>query len=82
VKIIMSRLGKLFDRGTRGFHFSSIVAWRATNDPWLWALHDHQVTNSMLVTDDEDDDVSASEGMEGLVADAKHNTELFTSVLR
>jgi hypothetical protein len=52
---------------------------RATNDPWLWALHDHQVTNSMLVTDDEDD-VSASEGMEGLVADAKQNTKLFTSV--
>jgi 2,3-bisphosphoglycerate-dependent phosphoglycerate mutase len=50
---------------------------RATNDPWLWALHDHQVTNSMLVTDDEDDDVSASEGMEGLVADAKHNTDQF-----
>jgi 2,3-bisphosphoglycerate-dependent phosphoglycerate mutase len=56
---------------------------RATNDPWLWALHDHQVTNSMLVSNDEDDgDTDTDEqGMEGLVADAKENTELFSSVL-
>eukprot|EP00978_Attheya_sp_CCMP212_P033796 scaffold138328_cov55-Attheya_sp.AAC.1 len=56
---------------------------RAVNDPWMWALHDHQVTNIMLVTDDDTEnegDISESdEGMEGLVADAKHTTELFSS---
>jgi 2,3-bisphosphoglycerate-dependent phosphoglycerate mutase len=41
---------------------------RAANDPWLWALHDHQVATSLL--SDE------GEGLDN-IEEARHNTELF-----
>lgn len=52
---------------------------RAANDPWLWALYDHQVTRSMLVDDglQEESNEMAPEGLEGLEAEARHNTEVF-----
>jgi 2,3-bisphosphoglycerate-dependent phosphoglycerate mutase len=52
---------------------------RAANDPWLWALHDHQVERSMLVAPNEDNeeaDLSAdAEALEGMEQEAKQNTE-------
>lgn len=54
---------------------------RAANDPWLWALHDHQVAKSLLV-DEEAENISAEgEGMEGLEEEARHNTEIFSHAL-
>jgi 2,3-bisphosphoglycerate-dependent phosphoglycerate mutase len=58
---------------------------RAANDPWLWALHDHQVAQSMLVSDDNDiynDEDSILEGLDGVEEEAKHNTEVFSSALQ
>lgn len=53
---------------------------RAANDPWLWALHDHQVARSMLVADG--DDTGDGEGLTGLEDEAKHNTEVFSTALK
>ena len=72
------------DRKKRSF----LERRRAANDPWLWALHDNQVDESML----EGDDGDANEGAEGLELDesienlkemaleALENTKLFSSV--
>lgn len=56
---------------------------RAANDPFLWALNDHEVTSRMLIGDENDaaDDV-APEGLNGLEEEAKRNTELFSSALK
>lgn len=55
---------------------------RAANDPYLWALHDHEVSRKMLFgTDDTLDDVQP-EGLDGLEEEAKRNTELFSSALK
>ena len=56
---------------------------RAANDPWLWALHDHQVARSMLIeAEDDDDDDDLEEGFEGLKEEARRNTLLFSSALK
>jgi Histidine phosphatase superfamily (branch 1) len=49
---------------------------RAANDPFVWALHDHQVKRSMLVESEE------AIGLEGLEEEVKHNTETFSSALQ
>jgi 2,3-bisphosphoglycerate-dependent phosphoglycerate mutase len=59
---------------------------RAANDPWLWALHDHQVEESMLLGGggERENNVAEGEDGEGLVGleeEAKHNTEVFSSAL-
>jgi len=54
---------------------------RAANDPWLWALHDNEVAQSMLVKD-EGQDERPLEGMDGLVEEAARNTELFSPSVR
>jgi 2,3-bisphosphoglycerate-dependent phosphoglycerate mutase len=54
---------------------------RAANDPWLWALHDHQVARSMLVGEGDNNFENAEEGLVGLEEEAKQNTELFSSAL-
>ena len=53
---------------------------RAANDPWLWALHDHQVARSMLI-EPEDEDI-LDEEFEGLKEEARRNTVLFSSALK
>jgi 2,3-bisphosphoglycerate-dependent phosphoglycerate mutase len=53
---------------------------RTANDPWLWALHDHQVARSMLI--EPEDDVDVDEGFEGLEEEARSNTALFSASLR
>jgi 2,3-bisphosphoglycerate-dependent phosphoglycerate mutase len=53
---------------------------RTANDPWLWALHDHQVARSMLIEPEDDDGLG--EGYEGLEEEARSNTALFSSTLR
>ena len=53
---------------------------RAANDPWMWALHDHQVAVSMLEGSNvasNSDDMTETEGLEGLEEEARKNTELF-----
>jgi 2,3-bisphosphoglycerate-dependent phosphoglycerate mutase len=62
---------------------------RAANDPWLWALHDDQVSPSMLLVNggttagacdtDVGDSAAALEGTEGLEDEARHNTEVFAA---
>eukprot|EP00471_Norrisiella_sphaerica_P009701 CAMPEP_0184496150 /NCGR_PEP_ID=MMETSP0113_2-20130426/33234_1 /TAXON_ID=91329 /ORGANISM="Norrisiella sphaerica, Strain BC52" /LENGTH=414 /DNA_ID=CAMNT_0026882663 /DNA_START=116 /DNA_END=1359 /DNA_ORIENTATION=- len=63
---------------------------RAANDPWLWALYDHQVDKSMLVGDaetagatregeDDGERDEAADGFDGIEEEAKMNTELFSS---
>jgi hypothetical protein len=60
---------------------------RAANDPWLWALHDDQVDQSMLVTQvatvngDNESEASVLEGLAGVEEEAKHNTKVFGSTL-
>jgi 2,3-bisphosphoglycerate-dependent phosphoglycerate mutase len=55
---------------------------RAANDPFLWALHDHEVSSKMLFgTEDALSDVEP-EGLDGLEEEAKRNTELFSSALK
>jgi hypothetical protein len=67
---------------------------RAANDPWLWALHDDQVSRSMLLgngTAGTSQTESAAqvdgeppvvlEGLEGLEEEAMHNTEVFAASL-
>lgn len=84
--------GARFDRiGTgkfRGIYISDerkkrsfLERRRAANDPWLWALHDHQVARSMLVGGVEEDQ-GTPEGLVGLEEEAKQNTELFSSALK
>jgi 2,3-bisphosphoglycerate-dependent phosphoglycerate mutase len=56
---------------------------RAANDPWLWALHDHQVAREMLLGDDDGSSMEfPSEGLVGLEEEAKKNTQLFSSALK
>lgn len=55
---------------------------RAANDPWLWALHDHQVAESMLVKDQGEEEFADGEGLAGLEEEAKHNTQVFSSTLK
>lgn len=62
------------DRKKRNF----LERRRAANDPFLWALHDHEVTRGMLIGDDTVDE-AAPEGLYGLEEEAKRNTELFSS---
>jgi 2,3-bisphosphoglycerate-dependent phosphoglycerate mutase len=55
---------------------------RAANDPFLWALHDHEVSCKMLFgTEDALSDVEP-EGLDGLEEEAKRNTELFSSAMK
>ncbi|GKZ00674.1 hypothetical protein MPSEU_001019500 [Mayamaea pseudoterrestris] len=58
---------------------------RASNDPWLWALHDDQVDKSMLLNPEADDATSVDamnvDGMDGVEEEAKHNTEIFGASL-
>jgi 2,3-bisphosphoglycerate-dependent phosphoglycerate mutase len=54
---------------------------RAANDPWMWALHDHQVKASMLVGNTVDEPngeaTSDEDDLEALKEEARKNTELF-----
>ena len=54
---------------------------RAANDPWVWALHDHQVARSLLIDEDTLDEDGDGEGMAGLEEEARHNTEVFSHTL-
>jgi 2,3-bisphosphoglycerate-dependent phosphoglycerate mutase len=75
------------DRKKRSF----LERRRAANDPFLWALDDHQVTKSMLLPgssssskdDDGDRDMEEEEvvDMDGHEEEAKRNTELYSSVM-
>ena len=65
------------DRKKRNF----LERRRAANDPYLWALHDNEVTHSMLFGDKEGVPEFEPEGMSGLEEEAKRNTELFSSAL-
>ena len=64
------------ERKKRGF----LERRRAANDPWLWALHDDQVDTSILVNG-ESSGMSGAVGLDGVEEEAKHNTEIFGSVL-
>jgi 2,3-bisphosphoglycerate-dependent phosphoglycerate mutase len=71
------------DRKKRNF----LERRRAANDPFLWALHDHEVSRRMLIGDEEPiATVNGSElppeGLKGLEEEAKRNTELFSSTLK
>jgi 2,3-bisphosphoglycerate-dependent phosphoglycerate mutase len=56
---------------------------RAANDPFLWALHDHEVTEKMLFGSNENImEDREPEGLNGLEEEAKRNTELFSSALK
>lgn len=59
---------------------------RAANDPFLWALHDHQVARGMLLddgtTNDDDTLEGDSSGLEGIELEARHNTEIFSPLLK
>jgi len=93
-KVVMPEEDELTDKiGTgrfRGIYISDerkkrsfLERRRAANDPWLWALHDHQVARSMLVEDEpEQDGEDEAEGLEGLEQEAKHNTEVFSSAFK
>jgi 2,3-bisphosphoglycerate-dependent phosphoglycerate mutase len=57
---------------------------RAANDPWMWALHDHQVKASMLegntgIVDEPNNGEATSkeDDLEALKEEARKNTELF-----
>jgi 2,3-bisphosphoglycerate-dependent phosphoglycerate mutase len=65
------------DRKKRNF----LERRRTANDPWLWALHDYQVAESMLVNDEVDDDDDGKGDFAGMEQEAKNNTELFSSDL-
>jgi hypothetical protein len=66
------------ERKNRGF----LERRRAANDPWLWALHDHQVARTMLVNEGDEEEANLEgEGMEGLEEEARHNTEIFSHTL-
>ena len=60
---------------------------RAANDPWLWALHDNQVSRSLLVDDGTSDEgefqeEEEEESLDGIEAEAAHNTQLFSPTSR
>lgn len=57
---------------------------RAANDPYLWALHDNEVTTKMLFGDRTGATAGEEhpEGLDGLEDEAKRNTELFSSALK
>jgi 2,3-bisphosphoglycerate-dependent phosphoglycerate mutase len=66
------------DRKKRSF----LERRRTANDPWLWALHDYQVAESMLVNDEiVVDDDGEDDKLSGMEEEAKQNTELFSSDL-
>jgi len=67
------------DRKKRNF----LERRRAANDPYLWALHDNEVTSSMLFGD-QNGTVGEEhpEGLDGLEEEAKRNTQLFSSALK
>jgi 2,3-bisphosphoglycerate-dependent phosphoglycerate mutase len=65
------------DRKKRSF----LERRRTANDPWLWALHDYQVAESMLVNDEVDGDDDGEAEFSGMEEEAKQNTELFSSDL-
>lgn len=68
------------DRKKRSF----LERRRAANDPWLWALHDDQVSKSLLVKDGEDDASSNLEesinDLKEMAMEARQNTELFSTI--
>lgn len=72
------------DRKKRSF----LERRRAANDPWLWALHDDQVTTGMLEDDGGDgseEQFSVDESAENLAEmaiEALENTELFSSITK
>jgi len=73
------------DRKKRNF----LERRRAANDPWLWALHDDQVTSSMLEDSNGDGDgeglADLNENAENLAEMAKEaleNTQLFSTVTK
>jgi 2,3-bisphosphoglycerate-dependent phosphoglycerate mutase len=66
---------------------------RAANDPFVWALHDHEVTEQMLfgtsntIANEMEHFIHQQpprepEGLNGLEEEAKRNTELFSSALK
>jgi 2,3-bisphosphoglycerate-dependent phosphoglycerate mutase len=71
---------------------------RAANDPFLWALHDHEVTEQMLIGGNggninnnaiamehflqQPQQQREPEGLNGLEEEAKRNTELYSSALK
>ena len=62
---------------------------RAANDPFLWALHDHEVTEQMLFGRGSGNEMEQfvdqqrePEGLNGLEEEAKRNTELFSTALK
>jgi 2,3-bisphosphoglycerate-dependent phosphoglycerate mutase len=65
------------DRKKRNF----LERRRTANDPWLWALHDYQVAESMLVNDEVDGDDDGEGDFAGMEEEAKQTTELFSSDL-
>lgn len=67
------------DRKKRSF----LERRRAANDPWLWALHDNQVAESMLEGDSAEEQSGLEESAKDLAEMAKEaleNTELFSTV--
>ena len=67
------------DRKKRNF----LERRRAANDPYLWALHDDEVTTSMLFGEEKEfSGAEHPEGLEGLEEEAKRNTQLYSSALK
>ena len=72
------------DRKKRSF----LERRRAANDPWLWALHDNQVDESMLEGDsaDSEDEKSgleeSAENLAEMAMEALENTELFSTLTK
>jgi len=66
------------DRKKRNF----LERRRMANDPFLWALHDNEVTHSMLFGDKDGLAEDEPEGLAGLEEEAKRNTQLFSSALK
>lgn len=60
---------------------------RAANDPFLWALYDHQVASSMLVGNNSTEAApskkvdAVAEGLAGIEEEAKRNTQLYSSIV-
>ena len=58
---------------------------RAANDPWIWALHDNEVSNSMLTNQESQDDILVNDQADMDTIDdieleeARKNTEQFSS---
>lgn len=66
------------DRKKRSF----LERRRAANDPFLWALDDHHITQSVVLNGSEDQGIEEETvDMEGLEEEAKRNTELYSSIM-